>query len=86
MQKIQRREFITKGSAALTGLAAFLSTRHAYAFPSRPGEEVVKWLDQLPPNPVPEVIKNQLVWEDLEFLDNAQRQVLFNRAFQPAGH
>ena len=66
MQKIQRREFITKGSAALTGLAAFLATRHAYAFPSRPGEEVVKWLDQLPPNPVPEVIKNQLVWEDLD--------------------
>ena len=42
------------------------ATRHAYAFPSRPGEEVVKWLDQLPPNPVPEVIKNQLVWEDLD--------------------
>lgn len=66
MQKIQRREFITKGSAALTGLAAFLSTRNAYAFPSHPGEEVIKWLDQLPPNPVPQVIKNQLVWEDLD--------------------
>ena len=66
MQEIPRREFITKGSAALTGLAAFFATRHAYAFPSRPGEEVVKWLDQLPPNPVPEVIKNQLVWEDLD--------------------
>ncbi|MGO4834209.1 molybdopterin-dependent oxidoreductase, partial [Rhizobiaceae sp. 2RAB30] len=66
MQKIQRREFITQGSAALMGLAAFLATRHAYAFPSRPSEEVVKWLDQLPPNPVPEVIKNQLVWEDLD--------------------
>lgn len=65
MHEIQRREFITNG-AALTGLAAFFSTRHAYAFPSRPGEEVVKWLDQLPPNPVPEVIKNQLVWEDLD--------------------
>jgi DMSO/TMAO reductase YedYZ molybdopterin-dependent catalytic subunit len=66
MQEIPRREFITKGSAALTGLAAFFATRHAYAFPSRPGEEVVKWLDQLPPNPVPEIIKNQLVWEDLD--------------------
>lgn len=66
MQKLQRREFIAKGSAALTGLAAFLSTRHAYAFPSHPGEEVVKWLDQLSPNPVPEIIKNQLVWEDLD--------------------
>jgi DMSO/TMAO reductase YedYZ molybdopterin-dependent catalytic subunit len=66
MQEIPRREFIAKGSAALTGLAAFFATQHAYAFPSRPGEEVVKWLDQLPPNPVPEVIKNQLVWEDLD--------------------
>ena len=27
-----------------------------------PGEEVVKWLDQLPPEPVPEIIKNQIVW------------------------
>jgi DMSO/TMAO reductase YedYZ molybdopterin-dependent catalytic subunit len=66
MQKIQRREFIIKGSAAFAGLTAFLAARHAHAFPSRPGEEVIKWLDQLPPNPVPEVIKNQLVWEDLD--------------------
>jgi DMSO/TMAO reductase YedYZ molybdopterin-dependent catalytic subunit len=66
MQKIQRREFIIQGGAALTGLAAFLAVRHADAFPSRPGEEVIKWLDQLPPNPVPAVIKNQLVWEDLD--------------------
>lgn len=66
MQKIQRREFIIKGSAAFAGLTVFLAARHAHAFPSRPGEEVIKWLDQLPPNPVPEVIKNQLVWEDLD--------------------
>ena len=66
MQKIQRREFITKGSAAVAGLAAFLASRHAYAFPGRPGEEMVPWLDQLAPNPVPEVIKNQLVWEDFD--------------------
>jgi len=66
MQTLHRREFFAQGSAALTGFVAFLATRHAYAFPSRPGEEVVRWLDQLPPNPVPEVIKNQLVWEELE--------------------
>lgn len=46
-------------------LASFQS-RIAYAFPTRAGEEVIKWLDQLPPNPVPQVIKNQLVWEDLD--------------------
>lgn len=66
MQGIPRREFMTTGAATLAGLAAFFAGRHAHAFPSRSGEEVVKWIDQLPPNPVPEVIKNQLVWEDLD--------------------
>ena len=66
MQNIQRREFITKSSAAIAGLAALYATRRAYAFPSQPGEEVVRWLDQPAPNPVPEVIKNQLAWEDLD--------------------
>ena len=47
------------------GFAGHPGQPDAYAFPTRPGEEVVKWVDQLPPNPVPEVIKNQLVWEDL---------------------
>lgn len=65
MQEIRRRDFMTAGGMALTGLAAFMATKGAYAFPGRSGEQVVKWLDQLPPNPVPEVIKNQLVWEDL---------------------
>ena len=67
MQEIARREFIVKGAAALSGMAALLASRRTNAFPSRSGEEVVKWVDQLPPNPVPEVIKNQLVWEDLDF-------------------
>ena len=72
MKEILRREFITTGAATLAGFAAILASRSAYAFPTRPGEEVVKWVDQLPPNPVPEVIKKQLVWEDLELLDNAE--------------
>jgi DMSO/TMAO reductase YedYZ molybdopterin-dependent catalytic subunit len=66
MSDMQRREFIATASAALAGLAAFLSARPSAAFPVRSGEKVVTWLDQLPPNPVPEVIKNQLVWEDLD--------------------
>ena len=65
MSDMQRREFIATASAALAGLAAFLAARPSAAFPVRSGERVVAWLDQLPPNPVPEVIKNQLVWEDL---------------------
>jgi len=65
MSQLQRREFIIHGSAALAALAVFQS-RFAQAFPSRPGETVVPWLDQPAENPVPEVIKTQLVWEDLD--------------------
>ncbi len=66
MSDIPRREVLTKGGAALAGLAAIFMSRRAYAFPNRQGEEVLKWLDQMPDNPVPEVIKTQLVWEDME--------------------
>ena len=64
MLTLPRRDFVIKGSAALAALASF-QARFAQAFPSRAGESVVPWLDQPAPNPVPEVIKNQLVWEDL---------------------
>src|SRR6187401_1499328 len=47
-------------------MAAFYSARSAQAFPTRPGDVVIPWLDQPDANPVPEVIKNQLVWEDLD--------------------
>ena len=62
---IPRRDFIIKGGAAITAIA-LLNASRAYAFPSRPGEIVIPWLDQMPPNPVPEVIKSQLVWEELD--------------------
>src|SRR5918998_4730617 len=65
MHAIPRREFLISGGAALTAMALLNGSR-AYGYPSRPGESVVPWLDDLPPNPVPEVIKNQLVWEDLD--------------------
>ena len=65
MSTLQRREFIINGSAALAALTVFQS-RFAQAFPSRPGETVVAWLDQPAANPVPAVIANQLVWEDLD--------------------
>lgn len=64
MFTLPRRDFVFKGAAALTALATF-QARVAQAFPSRAGETVVPWLDQPADNPVPEVIKNQLVWEDM---------------------
>jgi DMSO/TMAO reductase YedYZ molybdopterin-dependent catalytic subunit len=65
MSALARREFIINGGAALAALAVFQS-RFARAFPSRPGETVIPWLDQPAPNPDPVGIQTQLVWEDLD--------------------
>ena len=61
-----RREFVVQGGAAFTGLALITAPFLAQAFPSRKGEEVVPWLDQPPANPVPEVVRSQLRWENLD--------------------
>ena len=66
MSTLARREFIVSSVAALAAFAVMQSSRVAYGFPSRPGETVVPWLDQAAENPVPEVIKSQLVWEELD--------------------
>ena len=63
MSAINRRDVIISGGTAIAALALFQS-RFASAFPSQPGETALPWLDQLAPNPVPDVIQNQLVWED----------------------
>jgi DMSO/TMAO reductase YedYZ molybdopterin-dependent catalytic subunit len=61
-----RRDFLTNGSAALAGLAVLRSSMAA-AFPSRPGDEVVPWLDQPPsvPDAAKDVVQNLQKWEDL---------------------
>jgi len=38
----------------------------ALGFPTRPGEEVLPWLDQPAPNPVPDILGNPLKWEELD--------------------
>jgi DMSO/TMAO reductase YedYZ molybdopterin-dependent catalytic subunit len=63
---LQRREFITSGTAAMAALAMLHSTRSAMAFPNRPGEVVLPWLDQPAPNPDPVGIQSQLVWEEMD--------------------
>ncbi len=65
MKAINRRDVISTGSAAIAALTVFRS-RFARAFPGRPGETVVAWLDQPATNPVPHVIRSQLLWEDLD--------------------
>ena len=66
MANFPRRDFVIQGSAALAGLAILQAARLAQAFPSRAGEEVLPWLDQPPENPIPQVVANQLKWEDLD--------------------
>ena len=66
MPDLRRREFIVHGSAVLAGIAGLYASRLAYAFPTRPGEEVIPWLDQPEANPDPVGIQTQLVWEDLD--------------------
>lgn len=61
---ISRRWLLTHGSAALAGLAMLQSPRLARAFPSRPGEEVIPFLE---PPPAPELIETfrPLNWAEL---------------------
>ncbi|CAH2406877.1 sulfite oxidase [Mesorhizobium ventifaucium] len=66
MPDFQRRELLVQGSAALVAIAALYTSRRAYAFPKRPSEEVIPWLDQPTENPDPVGIQKQLVWEDLD--------------------
>jgi DMSO/TMAO reductase YedYZ molybdopterin-dependent catalytic subunit len=54
-----------QGSATLAGLALLRLPIPADAFAQGPGEVVIPWLDQPPPNPVPNVIGHELQWEKL---------------------
>ena len=65
MSTINRRDVIAGASAAFTAVAVFQS-RFARAFPSRPDETVIPWLDQPTESPDPVGIQTQLVWEDLD--------------------
>src|SRR5215471_15265617 len=61
-----RRNVLLQGSEAIAGLALFRAPGLAYAFSAEPGEEVLTWLDQPAPNPVPDVVGTQLQWEHLD--------------------
>jgi DMSO/TMAO reductase YedYZ molybdopterin-dependent catalytic subunit len=63
--EISRRKLLWQGSAAFAGLALARSPWIAEAFPSRPGEEVIPWLDQPPANPSGGVVENLQRWEEL---------------------
>jgi DMSO/TMAO reductase YedYZ molybdopterin-dependent catalytic subunit len=64
-RKLSRRELLIAGGATLATMA-LLNPRLAFAAPLKQGDEVLPWLDQPEENPVPEVIDNQLVWEEVD--------------------
>jgi DMSO/TMAO reductase YedYZ molybdopterin-dependent catalytic subunit len=62
---ISRRKLLRQGGAAFAGLTLVQSPCLADAFPQRPDEEVIPWLDQPPANPSGGVVENLPRWEDL---------------------
>lgn len=65
---IQRRTFLARSSAAAAGIAMMSVPRFTQAFPNRPNEEVLSWLDQPPAMPAGAPTKNLLRWEELNSL------------------
>ena len=69
-QDLSRRTLLKGGSAAVVGLTVLQVAGPAQAFPQQPGkapEEVIPWLDQPGPSPVPKsTLDKLLVWEDLD--------------------
>jgi DMSO/TMAO reductase YedYZ molybdopterin-dependent catalytic subunit len=66
MAALPRRKFVLQCSAAIAALTILQASRIAQAFPSGPGDEVIPWLDQPPENPIPQVVANQLKWEEVD--------------------
>jgi DMSO/TMAO reductase YedYZ molybdopterin-dependent catalytic subunit len=65
-QAMSRRTLLKGGGAAFAGLTTVHVAGPAYAFPGHPGDEVIPWLDQPAPNPVPQIAQRQLIWEELD--------------------
>src|SRR5215210_7611232 len=63
---ISRRTLLQGGGAALAGVSVLRIAGPTYAFQTPVTGEVIPWLDQLDPNPVPEVIVQQLNWSQLD--------------------
>jgi DMSO/TMAO reductase YedYZ molybdopterin-dependent catalytic subunit len=63
---ISRRTLVKQGGAALAGLSVLRLAGPAHAFQDESGGEVVPWLDQPDPNPVPEIVPVQLDWGQLD--------------------
>lgn len=63
---LSRRSLLKGTGIAVTGLTLLNHAWTAKSVAAQADVEVLPWLDQLPENPVPEIIANQLEWEQLE--------------------
>ncbi|MCA9915092.1 MAG: molybdopterin-dependent oxidoreductase, partial [Anaerolineae bacterium] len=63
--RISRRTFLTGGATALAGLVLFKASPIWQVFAQESGKTIIPWLDQRAENPVPQVIGNQQIWEQL---------------------
>jgi DMSO/TMAO reductase YedYZ molybdopterin-dependent catalytic subunit len=63
---MSRRTLLKGGGAAIAGFTAIEVAGPTRAFGGEPGDEVIPWLDQPAPNPVPDLVPRQLVWEELD--------------------
>ncbi|HZH20441.1 MAG TPA: molybdopterin-dependent oxidoreductase, partial [Geodermatophilus sp.] len=64
--ELSRRRLLQGGGAAIAGLSVLRVAGPTAAFQTPSTGEVIPWLDQPEPNPVPEVIVRQLTWEELD--------------------
>ena len=64
--EFSRRSLLKGGGAAIAGLSALQVAGPAGAFNGDGGGEVIPWLDQPDPNPVPGDVGKLLDWEALE--------------------
>lgn len=63
-RNVSRRNFL-KGGGVFAGLSVLRVAGPNHVL-GQTGAEVLPWLDQPPPNPVPNVVGNLLRWESLE--------------------
>src|SRR5689334_17523080 len=64
-RSISRRALLKSGGAAFAGLTMLRVAGPDHLF-GQSGTEVIAWLDQPPPNPVPAIVGNLLRWESLD--------------------
>jgi DMSO/TMAO reductase YedYZ molybdopterin-dependent catalytic subunit len=84
-QDVSRRTLLKGGAAALAGLTVLRVAGPAHAF-GQSGEQVIPWLDQPAPNPIPDNVGNLLKWEELDsWLTPADNFFFVSHYGQPDG-